>query len=80
MVHKKIAMPKELDMKFNKINNHLPPEMQGINIENMMKWGLDPKHAPVLSNRFNQHKKITDMKTRLRMKLINRYTTSENSK
>ena len=79
MVHKKIVMPKKLDMRFNKINEHLPPDMQGINIENMMKWGLDPKYAPVLSNRFNQHKHITDIKTRLRMKLANRYKTSQNN-
>ena len=73
--------PKNFDM--GKVNDYLPHEMQGQTLENAMRFGFSPKHsyhAAYILNISKQQERITDTQARLRRKLINRYTTSENDK
>ena len=57
----------------------LPPGMQKVSLENLMKWGINPKHAPAAENRIKQYGRTTDTKNRLRMKLAARRQANQSA-
>ena len=60
-------------------NDILPPGMQKVSLENLMKWGINPKHAPAAENRIKQYGRTTDTKNRLRMKLAARRQANQSA-
>ena len=60
-------------------NDNLPPGMQKVSLENLMKWGINPKNAPAAENRIKQYGRTTDTKNRLRMKLAARRQANQSA-